>query len=133
MKNEKNTFHLLDNIREYFSITPYMPIMEWINAYINYSDDVSAERDKPDFDQFPYQVEILKQWEDLSIRKHVTVVSVEQTGKTNMFLLGLLWRMVYDPCQSLVCYPSEQKAIEMNETKILPLMRHIPRLKGRAS
>lgn len=37
--------------------------------------------------------------------------------------------MVYDPCQSLVCYPSDTKSIEMNETKIRPLMSHIPGLK----
>lgn len=102
---KKPPFDLIQNIRDYFHITPFMPIMEWIEKYINYSDDVSAERSRPDFSQFPYQVEILKQWEDLNSRKIVTVVSVEQMGKTNMFLLGLLWRMVYDPCQSLICYP----------------------------
>lgn len=74
-------FDLCEAIRGYFNITPYMPIIDWVNAYINYSDDVSAERDKPDFSQYAYQVEPLKQWEDLNIRKHVTVVACEQMRK----------------------------------------------------
>ena len=37
--------------------------------------------------------------------------------------------MVYDPCQSLVVYPGDSKAAETNETKIRPLMSHIPGLK----
>ena len=128
MKQVK-TFNLVESIEDYFNITPYMPIMEWISKYINYADDVSAERDRPDFAQYPYQVEPIKQWEDLDCRKHVTVMMSEQMGKTNMFVLGLLWRMVYDPCQSLVVYPSDSKAAEMNEVKLRPLMSHIPGLK----
>lgn len=77
MKQVKK-FDLVEAIRGYFSITPYMPIMKWIESYINYSDDVSAERDRPAFEQYPYQVEPIRQWEDLSIRKHVTVVACEQ-------------------------------------------------------
>lgn len=79
MKKEK--FNLVDAIRNFFSITPYMPIMEWIERYINYSDDVSAERDTPDFSAFPYQIEPIKQWEDLNSRKQVTIVACEQMRK----------------------------------------------------
>jgi len=102
---KKPKFDLIASLRGYFNITPYMPIIEWIETYITYSDDVSSEKDKPDFSQYPYQVEPLKAWEDLTSRKQITVVSCEQMGKTNIFILGLLWRMVYDPCQSLVVYP----------------------------
>lgn len=44
-------------------------------------DDVSSENDHVDFDQYPYQIEILENWEDMSIRKHVTVCSCEQMRK----------------------------------------------------
>lgn len=37
--------------------------------------------------------------------------------------------MVYDPCQSLVVYPSDGKCMEMNITKIQPLIKHIDGLK----
>lgn len=104
MKKDKK-FDQLEEIRGYFHIIPFMPIIEWAETYINYADDVSAERDRPDFKQYPYQIEPLKAWEDLDIRKQITVVSCEQMGKTNIFIIGLLWRMVYDPCQSLIVYP----------------------------
>ena len=71
-------FDLIGSLRSYFKLTPYMPIMQWIDANINLVDDVSSQRDKPDFTQYPYQVEILKQWEDLGVRKTVTVMACEQ-------------------------------------------------------
>lgn len=120
-------FDLIKSIRDYFHITPYMPIMEWIDSNISYSDDVSAERSKPDFTQYPFQVDIIKQWEDMNSRKRVVVTAIEQVGKTNMMVLGLLYRMVYDPCQSMCVYPSDTKCQEMNLTKIQPLIKHIPR------
>ena len=123
-------FDIIDSLRSFFKIQPFMPIMEWIDKNITLVDDVSSEADKPDFTQYPYQVEILKQWEDLSCRKHVVIMSCEQLrGKTTMFLYGLLWRMVYDPCQMLICYPSDDKAIETNQTKFEPLVSHISGLK----
>ena len=54
---------------------------------------------------------------------------MSRCGKTNTWLLGLLYRMVYDPCQSLVCYPSDIKCSETNLTKLQPLIRHIPGLR----
>jgi len=123
----KKSFSLVQAIRSYFKITPYMPIMQWIEKNISLVDDVSSERDVPDFTLYPYQVEILKTWEDMSTRKKVVVMASEQLGKSTMWIYGLLYRFVYDPCQSLVCYPSDSKCQETNLTKIQPLIRHIPR------
>ena len=97
--------NLVQEMRDYFTLSPFMEIMPWIDKYISYADDVSAERDKPDWSFFPYQVEIIKTWEDIKTRKHVAVCACEQMGKSNTWILGLLWRMVYDPCQSLIVYP----------------------------
>lgn len=46
---------LIDNIKSFFDITPYMGIIEWASKFINFSDDVSSQRDRLDFDFFPYQ------------------------------------------------------------------------------
>ena len=78
MTKPKPPFDLIGSIRGYFKLTPYMPIMEWIDSVISYADEVSAEKDKPDFSEYPYQVPILQTWEDMDVRKHVTVVSCEQ-------------------------------------------------------
>lgn len=71
-------FPLIDKIREFFNIRPWMPIIPWIESNIVMTDDVSAESDNPDFSRYCYQIEPLKQWEDLSIRKHMTVCMCEQ-------------------------------------------------------
>lgn len=77
MKTNKK-FNLIENFRTFFKLNPYMPIMSWIEQTISFADDVSSERDKPDFEMFPYQVEPIKTWEGLKGRKHVTLVSCEQ-------------------------------------------------------
>lgn len=123
-------FDLIEHIRRYFNLTPYQDIISWAQQNIDFSDDVSAERNKLDFNLYPYQIPILKQWENENKAiKTIVVVAPEQTGKTNMFAVGELYNMVYNPCQSLIVYPTDQLAIATNQTKFLPLMKHIPVLK----
>lgn len=132
MKHIKK-FDLVAETKSFFNITPFSPILPWIDRNVTMVDDVSSERDRPDFSMYPYQVDILKQWEDLDIRKHVTVVMCEQMGKTSTFVYGILYRLTYRPGSILVCYPATDKAIETNNTKFIPLMKHIPRIQARAS
>lgn len=47
-----------------------------------------------------------------------------------MYIVGLLWRMIFSPCQSMIVYPSDNLASESNLTKIQPLMKRIPQLKA---
>ena len=122
-------YDLTQHIRTYFELVPYQDIISWCQKNIDFSDDVSAERNKLDFSQYPYQKAIIKQWQmKPNIIKNITVVAPEQTGKTNCFVCGVLYNMVYSPCQSLICYPSIQLAIATNKTKLKPLMKHIPTL-----
>ena len=122
-------YSLTDHIRTYFEIVPYKDIIKWCEDNINFSDDVSAERTKLDFSQYPYQLPIIKQWQmKPNVIKNITVTMPEQMGKTNTFVCGLLYNMIYNPCQSLICYPSIELAVATNKTKLKPLMRHIPQL-----
>lgn len=131
MKLKKlQNFNLVDHLKQYFKITPYQDIISWAEKNIDFSDDVSAERNKLDFNLYPYQIPILKEWQNEGKKiKTIVVVAPEQTGKTNMFAVGNLYNMVFNPCQSLIVYPNDQLAIATNQTKFLPLMRHIPLLK----
>lgn len=128
MKKEK--FDLIKEIRKFFEIQAFQSIIPWAEKNINFSSDISAQRNFLDFSLYPYQVDILKQWEDLKHIKTVTVVAPEQCGKTCTYIVGLLWRMVFAPCQSLIVYPSDNLASESNLAKIQPLMKHIPQLKA---
>ena len=122
-------FNLIEEVRTYFKITPYLPIIPWIEKNVVLADDVSSERDKPDFDAYRYQVDILKTWENIASRRRVIVVAVEQIGKSTTWIYGLLYSMIFKPCQSMVVYPSDLKAQETNQVKLKPLMRHIPGLR----
>ena len=79
MKKEK--FDLIKEIRKFFSIQAYTDIISWAEKNINFSSDISAQRNFLDFSLYPYQVDILKQWEDLKSIKTVTVVAPEQCRK----------------------------------------------------
>lgn len=130
MRKKIKDFSLPQHIRNYFNIVPYQDIVSWCEKNIDFSQQISAERNKLDFAAYPYQIPILKQWEnEKKVIKTITVVAPEQVGKTNIFVCGILYNMQYNPCQSLIVYPSDNLAIETNQTKLLPLMRHIPLLK----
>lgn len=85
MKTAK--FELIPEIRKFFEIQAFQSIIPWAEQNINFSNDISAQRNKLDFSLYPYQKEILQQWEDLNHIKTVTVVAPEQLGKTNMFVV----------------------------------------------
>lgn len=133
MGRPSNTFQSIDLIKSmqnYLTISAYKDIISWCEQNIDFSEDVSAQRNKIDFNLYPYQVPILKQWEnDKKVIKTIVVVAPEQIGKTAMFLFGLLYSMVFNPCQSLIVYPSDDLSVDTNQTKLLPLMKHIPMLK----
>lgn len=129
-KKKAQKFDLIAHIKHYFNVQPYQDIISWCQKNIDFSDDVSAQRNKLDFDLYPYQVPILKQWQmKPNIIKTIVVVAPQQTGKTALFVDGVLYNMCFNPCQSLIVYPSDDLAIATNQTKLKPLMRHIPILK----
>ena len=44
MPMKKIEFDLCEEIRDYFRLTPYMPIVEWAEKNIDFSADTGAER-----------------------------------------------------------------------------------------
>ena len=106
-----------------------MGIIEWAEKYIDFSDDVSAQRTKLDFSAYPYQVDMLRAFEDLEHIKQVVICAPEQCGKSMIEIIAMLWWMKYCPGQQLVVWPSDERAAEANLTKIQPLIRKIPGLK----
>lgn len=129
-KKKVEEYNLIEHIRKYFSVRPFKPIIEWAQENIDFSQQISAERNRLDFDSYPYQKDILKEWEmKPGVIKTIVVVAPEQTGKTNIFVCGILYNMQYSPCQSMIVYPSDELAAATNKTKLFPLMKHIPSLK----
>ena len=83
----KHQFDLIKEIRKFFEIQAFESIIPWAEKNINFSNDISAQRNFLDFSLYPYQIDILKQWEDLNHRKEIVVCSPEQMGKTNLFVV----------------------------------------------
>lgn len=79
-KMKKQTFNLSEEIRKYFDIQSFQHIIPWAEKNIDFSKDISAQRNRLDFDLYPYQKEVIKQWEDLDSIKTVTVVAPQQLG-----------------------------------------------------
>lgn len=131
--NKKNVevFDLVQHMQKYLTVSAYKDIISWCEQNIDFSQEVSAQRNKLDFDLYPYQVPILKEWQmEKDVIKTIVVVAPEQVGKTNMFVCGIMYNFIFSPCQSMVVYQSDQDAVDANQTKLLPLMRHIPVLKA---
>lgn len=77
-KNQKVLFDLATELRKYFQLQAFEPIIPWAKKNINFSSDVSAQRNFLDFDLYPYQIDPIKTWEDLDHIKEVVVCSPEQ-------------------------------------------------------
>ena len=107
---------------------------EWAESCISFRNDKSSGHERFDLSLTPYLRDVLDAWDFAGRVREVTVVAPEQTGKTlGGWVAGLLWSMIYEPCLSLVCYPSLDIAEKINTDKLQPLMLEIPRLRDQLS
>lgn len=95
---------------------------------VSFRRSKSSSRDTYEPSLTPYLSDILTAWDFRRHRREITVCAPEQTGKTLSWLIGILWSFVHRPGLSLVVYPSLDKAVQINEDKLLPLMMEIPSL-----
>lgn len=85
MVKKTQTFNLSEEIRRYFDIQSFESIIPWAEKNIDFSKDISAQRNRLDFSLYPYQKEVIQQWEDLDHIKTITVCAPEQMRK-NQYL-----------------------------------------------
>lgn len=125
----KFEFNLCNEIRGFFNITPYLPIVEWAQKNIDFSSDTGSQRNHFDINLTPHLKEILESTQFKNKIKQITVCGIEQHGKTLIEQIFLLYSMIYTPCNSLTVYPSDELAIDINQSKLKPLMSKIQILK----
>lgn len=58
----------------------------------------------------------------------MTVMGIEQKGKSTIWKLGIIYRLVNHPEPMLIVYPSEEMGVDENRDSLEPLMRGIPEL-----
>lgn len=103
-------------------------IISWATANIDFSGDISAERSRLDLALTPHLVEPLKMWDFRGKIREMTVIGIEQHGKTLIEVIGALYCMLYHPSNILCVYPSDELAAKVNSMKYEPLIRRIPEL-----
>lgn len=116
------------NIESFMQIAPFEDPVSWACHAIDFSEDISAERSKFDIILSPHLREPLMAWDFTGKMRQVTVIGIEQHGKTLLEVIGALWCMVFMPGSMLCVYPSDDLAEDINTLKYEPLMRKIPAL-----
>ena len=111
------------------TIGSYVSPLDFSATNISFKFDVSRRQENFDISYTPYLKDVLEQW-DFRGKGHREVVcmAVEQTGKSLSWQLGMVWGFMYEPCLSMVVYPSDDKCDEINRAKLQPLMRSVPML-----
>lgn len=125
--NEQNAIDSLsDNILSYFSIQDYKDIIQFVTEDVDLSDDISSQSDKINLNKYPYMVAPLKKCViEKDKRKEVVVCWPEQFGKSTLEYLSILYNCCYNTLQSILLYPSQELAAQMNMVKFVPLFRKI--------
>ena len=119
---------LADFVRGALTVTERRDILAWCEENIDFSDDISSERKQFDISLSPFLKDPLRAWQFNGKIREVTVCGIEQHGKTMLEVFGVLYSMVYNPCSMLCIYPSDDLAADINRTKYVPLVKHIPQL-----
>lgn len=119
---------LADRIGGAMAVSERRDILEWCEENIDFSDDISSERKRFDISLSPFLKDPLRAWQFTGKIREVTVCGIEQHGKTMLEAFGVLYSMVYNPCSMLCVYPSDDLAADVNRTKYVPLVKHIPQL-----
>ena len=119
---------LAQRVGQAMAVMERRDIIEWCTENIDFSDDISAERKRLDMSLSPFLVEPLRQWQFTGKIREVVVCAPEQHGKTMIEAFGVMYSMEYNPCSMLCVYPSDDLAADVNRTKYVPLVKHIPNL-----
>lgn len=112
----------------YLELSQFLEPAAWAEKNISFEYDISANFEKFDLSLTPYLKDPLNTWNFSNTIREVTVVSPEQMGKSLSWIIGLLYNFIYNPCLSIIVYPSDEKGVAVNKEKIEPLIKAIPRL-----
>lgn len=108
---------------------PDISLSQWADSNRMLSAEGSAEQGKWSTDRAPYQREMMDVLTQPGIREAVYMLS-SQTGKTELELNILGYFMHYRPCPILIVYPTLDMGKAYSKTRLAPMIRDTPCLKG---
>ena len=117
---------IVECVRTYLDLPARLTPTEYAEKVIDFKYCVGANEERLNLELSPYLVDVIDAFDFSDAKKEITLIGVEQGGKSLSFTAGLLWAFKYKPCVSMIIYPSLDKAVTMNELKISPLLKAIP-------
>jgi len=115
-------------LRSYLRTEPKSDPITWIQRHVSLRHDPTSAHDGLVHLE-PYQLRpILAQYAP-AVRE-VTIMAVEQSGKSACWRFPLLHKMLEYPAPRWIIYESDDKAAEINEEQFDPLLRQVPGLSG---
>ena len=119
---------MLKRLKAFLTVHAKSDPLAWIEENISLRyDPTSAHEGLVRLD--PYQRRpILAQYQP-QVRE-VTIMAVEQTGKSACWLFPLLHKIVEYPGPRWIIYECDEKAAAINAEQFEPLLRHVPGLEG---
>ena len=130
MKRHRNNKEFVLSMLMLAAPVESLPAGEWCERNINLGSDPTspAEYQRFELRRTPHLREPLDFWSRDGGGK-MTVMGIEQKGKSTIWKFGLLYRLVNHPEPMLIVYPSEEMGIDENRDSLEPLMRSIPELR----
>lgn len=128
----KRVWALMAKVRGRWAPPPRMTVTEWADTYRMMSPENSAEPGRYNSARAPYQRGMMDAVSDPTIET-VTMMTSAQVGKNEICHNALGWIMDLNPGPVLWVAPTEKAAEKWSKTRLAPMLRDTPRLKGKVA
>lgn len=129
---ENKTKQLFKKIAKIMAPPPDLSVSEWADTYRRLSSEASAEPGQWRTERAPYQKKIMDEINNPRVETIVLMTSA-QVGKTEIILNTIGYFIDYDPSPIMVMQPTVVMAETFSKTRLAPMLRDTPALKGKVS
>lgn len=131
-KTINRTTDLFEKMAKLLAPPPDLSVSEWADLNRRLSRESSAEPGRWRTDRAPYQRRIMDQINNPEVETIVLMTS-SQVGKTEIILNAIGYHIDYDPSPIMVLQPTVEMAETFSKTRLAPMLRDTPALKGKVA
>ncbi|MBP1924604.1 phage terminase large subunit GpA-like protein [Sedimentibacter acidaminivorans] len=129
---ENKTKQLFKRISKIMAPPPNLSVSEWADVYRRLSSEASAEPGQWRTERAPYQKKIMDEINNPRVEIIILMTSA-QVGKTEIILNAIGYFIDYDPSPIMVVQPTVEMAETFSKTRLAPMLRDTPALKGKVA
>lgn len=126
------TLKLFGKLSDIVAPPPDLSVSEWADSFRRLSSESSAEPGVWRTDRAPYQREILDSINN-PYTEEIILMTSSQVGKTEVILNTIGFHIDFDPAPIMVIQPTVEMANTFSKTRLAPMIRDTPALKGKVS